>query len=190
MIHNSLEERGYNLASRVVDAKPWVPQHRQRTTHWLHRDVYGEQTFEFPDTPEEAPFPTLDAVLERSVAPDKYVLSEHLWTYLQDYARKHREKGNGFRYGLVDRGDTARTLSARYHKDGSEILVKTGGPTPRRLTPRECARLMGYPESFKIPVSDTQAYRQFGNSVVVPVIEHLAKALASQVRPRRAVKKT
>jgi DNA (cytosine-5)-methyltransferase 1 len=190
VIHNTLEDRGYNLAWRVVDAKPWVPQHRERTyIVGLHRDVYGEQTFDFPDTPEDSAYPTLDSVLEVDSVPDRYVLSDHLWNYLQEYARKHREKGNGFGYGLVGRDDTARTLSARYHKDGSEILIETGGPTPRRLTPRECARLMGYPEDFVIPVSDTQAYRQFGNSVVVPVIKHLAKALAAQVRLRRAPQK-
>ena len=118
--------------------------------------------------------------------PGKYGLTEHLWQYLQDYAGKHRERGNGFGYGLVGPEDTTRTLSARYHKDGSEILVRTDGPQPRRLTPRECARLMGYSDTFEIPVSDTQAYRQFGNSVVVPVISFLAQALAAQVNLRRS----
>jgi DNA (cytosine-5)-methyltransferase 1 len=106
---------------------------------------------------------------------DKYTLSNHLWQYLQNYAMKHQAAGNGFGFGLVTDSSTTRTLSARYHKDGSEILVDQG-PTknPRRLTPRECARLMGYPDDFKIVVSDTQAYRQFGNSVVVPVVERIA----------------
>jgi DNA (cytosine-5)-methyltransferase 1 len=186
VIHNSLEDRGYNLTWKVVDAKPWVPQHRERTyIIGLHRDVFGELAFEFPDTPDDAPYPTMDVVLEHEGVPDRYVLSEHLWTYLQGYAKKHRELGNGFGYGLVDRDSTSRTLSARYHKDGSEILVETGGPQPRRLTPRECARLMGYPETFEIPVSDTQAYRQFGNSVVVPVIKHLSSSLTAQVPLRR-----
>ena len=115
---------------------------------------------------------------------DKYTLSEKLWEYLQNYAAKHAKKGNGFGYGLVGPGDTARTLSARYYKDGSEILIKQrGSKRPRRLTPRECARLMGFDEPkskpFEIPVSDTQAYKQFGNAVVVPVV----KSIASYMQP-------
>jgi DNA (cytosine-5)-methyltransferase 1 len=105
----------------------------------------------------------------------KYTLTDRLWQYLQAYAEKHRAKGNGFGCSVVGRGDVARTLSARYYKDGSEILVSGGpGRNPRRLTPRECARLMGFPDTFRIPVSDTRAYKQFGNSVVVPVIRHAA----------------
>ena len=108
----------------------------------------------------------------------KYTLSEHLWTYLQNYAEKHRAKGNGFGFGLVGPTNVARTLSARYHKDGSEILVDQGKrKSPRRLTPRECARLMGFPDTFRIPVSDTRAYRQFGNSVVVDVMSHVARLM-------------
>ena len=119
--------------------------------------------------------------VEPGPVDDKYTLSPHLWGYLQDYARKHREAGNGFGFNKFGPEDRARTLSARYHKDGSEILIQTDKPQPRRLTPRECARLMGYPDLFVIPVSDTQAYRQFGNSVVVPVIRFLAAALVEQV---------
>ena len=119
--------------------------------------------------------------------PDKYTLTDHLWSYLQNYAKKHREAGNGFGFGLVTRNDTSRTLSARYHKDGSEILISQGkSKNPRRLTPRECARLMGYPDSFEIPVSDTQAYRQFGNSVVVPVISKIARKVVSTLEKERA----
>jgi len=117
---------------------------------------------------------------------DKYVLTPHLWTYLQNYAEKHRAKGNGFGFGLVGPEDVTRTLSARYYKDGSEILVRTAGDRPRRLTPRECARLMGFDAPgkppMKIPVSDTQAYRQFGNSVVVPVVTAVAKAVSDILR--------
>ena len=109
---------------------------------------------------------------------DKYVLSDHLWGYLQAYAEKHRLAGNGFGFGLVGKNDVARTLSARYHKDGSEILVSRGkNKNPRRLTPRECARLMGFPDSYKLVVSDTQAYRQFGNSVVMPVMREAARLM-------------
>jgi DNA (cytosine-5)-methyltransferase 1 len=118
---------------------------------------------------------------------DKYVLSDHLWSYLQEYAKKHREKGNGFGYGLFGPEDVARTLSARYYKDGSEILIKRQTGSPRRLTPRECARLMGFDEvgrrDFVIPVSDTQAYRQFGNAVVVPVISAVAQHIIPWLVP-------
>jgi DNA (cytosine-5)-methyltransferase 1 len=113
---------------------------------------------------------------------DKYTLSDKLWGYLQGYAAKHKAKGNGFGYGLVTPNDVARTLSSRYYKDGSEILVDRGkNRNPRRLTPRECARLMGYDNSFKIPVSDTQAYKQFGNSVAVPVFNAVAKQMLPHI---------
>ena len=112
---------------------------------------------------------------------DKYTLSDKLWTYLQEYAAKHKAAGNGFGYGIADPGGIARTLSARYYKDGSEILIEQEGKNPRRLTPRECARLQGFPDSFKIPVSDTQAYRQFGNSVVVPLMADVAKLVVAKM---------
>jgi DNA (cytosine-5)-methyltransferase 1 len=186
VIRESILARDYTLAHRVVDARAWVPQHRERTFMVaLHKKAFGGLKYEFPDSPADAPWPTLAAILEPGPVEDRYVLSAKLWDYLQDYALKHRAAGNGFGYGLVAGDDVARTLSARYHKDGSEILVRTDGPTPRRLTPRECARLMGYPDDFLIPVSDTQAYRQFGNSVVVPVIAHLATALVRQLARAR-----
>ena len=188
VIRDTLEDRGYNLSVEVVDAQAWVPQHRERTfIIGLHRDVYGEQHFAFPERPL-AVAPVLGSILETAVDP-KYTLTQHLWDYLQAYAEKHRAAGNGFGFGLVDATSVTRTLSARYHKDGSEILIRQEGTRPRRLTPRECARLMGYSDDFVIPVSDTQAYRQFGNSVVVPVIGWLARALTDQafpeVRPQR-----
>ncbi len=180
VIRGTLEALGYNFRHKVIDAQWWVPQHRERTFMiCLHRDVFGDEAFEFPDPPSDEPRLTLGQILEESPDP-KYSLSDHLWSYLQQYALKHRAAGNGFGYGLAGPDSVTRTLSARYHKDGSEILLRTDGPTPRRLTPRECARLMGYPDSFAIPVSDTQAYRQFGNSVVVPVVAFLAKHLADQ----------
>ena len=115
--------------------------------------------------------------------PEKYTLTDHLWKYLQDYAAKHRAAGNGFGFGLKNGNEIARTLSARYYKDGSEILISQGaGKNPRRLTPRECARLMGYPANFKIPVSDTQAYKQFGNSVVMPVVARIAKQVVETLQ--------
>ena len=161
---------GYQVYWRVIDAQSVVPQHRQRI--FLVGFKPG-RAFEFPEFPSEGP--TLASILESDV-PEKYTLTDHLWNYLQNYAKKHQEAGNGFGFGLVTGVDIARTLSARYHKDGSEILISQGPrKNPRRLTPRECAKLMGYPDGFQIPVSDTQAYRQFGNSVVVPVVERVAK---------------
>lgn len=156
----------------VLDAKSVVPQHRERVfiVGFLER-----RRLAAPELRERNP--KLREILEET--PDaKYTLTDHLWSYLQRYARKHKAAGNGFGYGLAELDGVSRTLSARYYKDGSEILVPQGRHgVPRRLTPRECARLMGFPERFKIPVSDTQAYKQFGNSVVVPV----ATAVARQV---------
>jgi len=166
-----IEDLGYTVYYKVIDARSVVPQHRERV--YL---VGFEQPnwFSFPDIPDRRP--KLCDILESNV-DGKYTLSDHLWEYLQQYAAKHKVLGNGFGYGLTDLEGVARTLSARYHKDGSEILVPQNGKNPRRLTPRECARLMGFPDSFRIPVSDTQAYRQFGNSVVVPVVRAIAERI-------------
>lgn len=170
------DELRYDVHYRVIDAQGLVPQHRERIyIVGFRRPV----NFTFPEIPRR-PLP-VSAILEKNV-PGKYTLSERLWEYLQEYARRHRAKGNGFGFGLVDLSKPARTLSARYYKDGSEILIPQEGRPPRRLTPRECARLMGFPETFIIPVSDTQAYRQFGNSVAVPVVEAIAKRIASCLR--------
>lgn len=177
-IRRRLDDLGYEVSDQIVDARHWVPQHRERIfIVGLHRSVHRGKRFEFP-TPH-GPKPLLGPSLETDV-PDRYYLSEHLWGYLQGYAEKHRRAGNGFGFGLVGPESVTRTLSARYHKDGSEILVRADGPAPRRLTPRECARLMGFPDEFEIPVSDTQAYRQFGNAVAVPVIDFLGKAIVEQ----------
>jgi DNA (cytosine-5)-methyltransferase 1 len=199
VILDELDRLGYQMTVGVVDARHWVPQHRERTfLVGLRRDAYGGQEFEFPTVDRGGPVPRLRDVLQ-PYWDQRYVLSPHLWAYLQTYRDKHRERGNGFGYGLFGGDDVARTLSARYHKDGSEILIDTGSTLPRRLTPLECAALMGFPSpqvdrdrpaattpvvepisSFVIPVSDTQAYRQFGNAVVVDVIEHLGRAIVSQ----------
>jgi DNA (cytosine-5)-methyltransferase 1 len=158
-----------------------LPEKGSRKLSEILHPEDGSETAESPFT--EGPLATINP---------KYILTDGLWRYLQGYAEKHRAKGNGFGFGLVDGDGVARTLSARYYKDGSEILISRGeGLNPRRLTPRECARLMGYPESFRITVSDTQAYKQFGNSVAVPMfsavakhmIPHLAQVLAT---PRAA----
>lgn len=175
VIHDTLTKKlGYHVYYKVIDAISLVPQHRERIFLVGFKEP---RYFEFPKFPKEGP--KLASILEKEV-PAKYTLTPKLWEYLQNYARKHQAAGNGFGFGLVDGTKTARTLSARYHKDGSEILIDQGpGRIPRRLTPRECARLMGYPPSHKIPVSDTQAYRQFGNSVVMPVVAKIAEEVVS-----------
>ena len=173
IIHETLTKHlKYTLYYKVIDARSVVPQHRERIFLVGFKE---KRTFEFPEFPLEGP--KLESILDTEV-PDKYTLTDHLWKYLQDYAAKHKAAGNGFGFGLFTGKDVARTLSARYYKDGSEILISQGPKkNPRRLTPRECSRLMGYPKDFKIPVSDMQAYKQFGNSVVVPVVERIAKAV-------------
>ncbi|MBP8083832.1 MAG: DNA (cytosine-5-)-methyltransferase [Spirochaetes bacterium] len=184
---------GYHIEYGIIDARNFVPQHRERVYIIGFKSDVG---FKFSNLIKNIPSqkPLLRDILHEFIRiPDlqytdikgmplaKYTLSNKLWQYLQNYAERHREKGNGFGFGLVDGKDVARTLSARYYKDGSEILVKQNSNNPRRLTPRECSRLMGFDDSkpFKIPVSDTQAYRQFGNSVVVPVV----KFIASELKP-------
>ena len=178
IIYNTLTDAlGYTVYHKIIDARTVVPQHRERIFLVGFKEC---RSFEFPTFPVEGP--KLESILDAEV-PEKYTLTDHLWKYLQDYAAKHKAAGNGFGFGLATGKDVARTLSARYYKDGSEILISQGQrKSPRRLTPRECARLMGYPPGFKIPVSDTQAYKQFGNSVVVPVIERIAKAVVSTLQ--------
>ena len=189
------EELGYHVFTKVIDGKCLVPQHRERIFIVGFKDPTD---FSWDDLalPPVAEGPRLSSILhpeDGTEVPEtpytdlqgrvskKYQLSQHLWDYLRAYADKHREAGNGFGFGLVGPEDTARTLSARYYKDGSEILVRTKKGPPRRLTPRECARLMGFDRpgrpNFKILVSDTQAYKQFGNSVIVPVVEAVAAVM-------------
>ena len=173
VIRDTLEDLGYHIHHRIIDGRYFVPQHRERIFIAGFRDPVD---FDWGSPPPVRP--RLGEILHSEAVPEKYVLSDKLWTYLQAYAEKHKAKGNGFGCSVFGPDDTARTLSARYYKDGSEILISRGdGNNPRRLTPRECARLMGYPDSFQIPVSDTRAYKQFGNSVVVPVINYAAGCL-------------
>ena len=176
------DELGYHVSTRVVDSSPWVPQKRERIFIAGFRDPAGFD-FDRLEIPGGSP-PALGTVLDAGVDP-KYTLSAHLWQYLQEYKRRHRAAGNGFGYSVFSRNDVTRTLSARYHKDGSEILVRQRGQRPRRLTPRECARLMGFDRpgetEFRIPVSDTQAYRQFGNAVVVPVVRAVARLMQPHI---------
>lgn len=181
VIEQSLDNLGYELFYKVLDARDWVPQHRERIVLiGFDRERYGAAArFDF-DLPRPEHAPCLADILQTDVDP-KYTLSDKLWAYLQAYAAKHRAAGNGFGYGIADPAGVSRTLSARYYKDGSEILIEQDGANPRRLTPRECARLQGFPDSYRIPVSDTQAYRQFGNSVAVPLMAEVARALVAEL---------
>jgi DNA (cytosine-5)-methyltransferase 1 len=180
IIKETLLDLGYSFHAKVLDGKHFVPQHRERTFMvGFDSEVFGyAEDFHFPEMPEKRVYELKDVIEER--VDKKYTLSDKLWNYLHDYAIKHREKGNGFGYGLFDaRTDNiTRTISARYYKDGAEVLIKQKDDNPRRLTPRECARLQGYPEHFIIDaVSENQAYRQFGNSVVVPLIESIGSKI-------------
>lgn len=181
-ILESLDELNYKIFYAVLDGQNYVPQHRERIVIvGFDKERYGNDiSFEFDITPIE-PKPVMRNILETEV-DSKYTLSDNLWTYLQEYAAKHKAAGNGFGYGIAPLDGVSRTISARYHKDGSEILIAQKGKNPRRLTPRECARLQGFPESFVIPVSDTQAYRQFGNSVVVPLMADVAELIVSKIK--------
>jgi DNA (cytosine-5)-methyltransferase 1 len=194
------DELGYEVHYRVVDGRHFTPQHRERIIIVGFR---GETSFCWDDLRLPEHGPRLGAILHRTDGSEpvlpwdhdrffdhavqcvqpKYTLTSNLWTYLQNYAAKHRAAGNGFGFGMAYPHSVTRTLSARYHKDGSEILVYQGESLrPRRLTPRECARLMGFPDTFRIPVSDTQAYRQFGNSVVMPVMQEVARIMLPHVQ--------
>lgn len=199
VIRRSLRELGYHIHFRVIDGAHFTPQHRERIIIVGFADESAARVFDFDAIPlqpkgrvvmgdilhrTDGSEPRIEADGDKyfnhdlRCVPAKYTLTDKLWAYLQNYARKHKEKGNGFGFGLVFPDSVSRTLSARYYKDGSEILVWQGeGMNPRRLTPRECARLMGFPDTFRIPVSDTRAYKQFGNSVVVDVMRHVARMM-------------
>ena len=182
VITESLDELDYEIFYQVLDGQNYVPQHRERILiAGFDRKRYGKNiSFSFDLTPVD-PKPIMRDILEKDV-DDKYTLSDKLWAYLQGYAEKHKAAGNGFGYGIADLDGISRTLSARYYKDGSEILIAQEGKNPRRLTPRECARLQGFSDTFQIPVSDTQAYRQFGNSVVVPLMSNVAMLITDKMK--------
>ena len=187
VIKETLEELNYSIHYQVMDGQTYVPQHRERIMIvGFDRNVFkGKEKFVFPE--QHPATRAVKEILDPNIE-DKYTLSDKLWTYLQNYAEKHKAKGNGFGYGLVDLNGITRTLSARYYKDGSEILIpQTGDRNPRRLSPRECARLMGYPDEYILSaVSDVQAYRQCGNSVVVPLITAVSEQITKIVcKPRR-----
>ena len=189
VIRKTLEDDlGYAIDWRIVSSRPWVPQKRERVFIAGFRKDVGFSFDDFDEMiPPEAEWPTLFSVLQSHNEVDaKYTLTPRLWEYLQAYRAKHEKAGNGFGFSLFGPGDVTRTLSARYHKDGSEILIPQKGTRPRRLTPTECARLMGFEygaREWEIPetISDTQAYRQFGNAVVVPVVEAIAKYMQPSI---------
>ncbi|MCB9205186.1 MAG: DNA (cytosine-5-)-methyltransferase [Flavobacteriales bacterium] len=180
VISKTLKRLGYNIHCKVLDGKHFVPQHRERILIiGFDRERYnGDEKFEFPELPSANH--QIKDILQENINP-KYTLSDGLWSYLQAYAAKHKAKGNGFGFGMTELDGISRTLSARYYKDGSEVLIPQKNQNPRKLTPRECARLQGFPDNFVIPVSDTQAYKQFGNSVVRPLMQFVGEALIEEL---------
>lgn len=185
VIRETLLDLGYSFHSKVLNGKCFVPQNRERTfIIGFDAEVFNyKECFEFPKLFESGK--RMKDILEKKVDP-KYTLSDHLWKYLQDYAIKHKEKGNGFGFGLVDSNGISRTMSARYYKDGSEILIKQKNKNPRRLSVREAARLQGYPDHFIVDaVSMNQGYKQFGNSVVVPLIESIGEKIVEVLETKR-----
>ena len=182
VIRETLEELNYSIHYQVMDGQTYVPQHRERImiVGFDRERYHGDEQFNFPEQHEAKR--AIGEILDPDIDP-KYTLSDKLWGYLQAYAEKHRAKGNGFGYGLVDLNGISRTLSARYYKDGSEILIPQGdGVNPRKLSPRECARLMGYPDTYRLDqVSDVQAYRQCGNSVIVPLITAVSERIIQTI---------
>jgi DNA (cytosine-5)-methyltransferase 1 len=189
------EELGYHIHTRIIDGQHFTPQHRERIVIVGFREPQ-EFSWDALQLPEKGSIRLRDILHrddgtepkqewdgnrffdhEKKQVNSKYILTDKLWAYLQAYKEKHTAKGNGFGFGLVGPDDIARTLSARYYKDGSEILIKRGRKNPRRLTPRECARLMGFPDDYRIPVSDTRAYKQFGNSVVMLAFAEVARIM-------------
>lgn len=187
VIRHTLEKKlNYKIDFRVISSEPWVPQKRERIfIAGFRKDV----AFSFDDfdrmIPDPSTWPKLGSILSSHNEIDaKYTLTPRLWDYLQAYRTKHEKAGNGFGYSLFGPMDVTRTLSARYYKDGSEVLIAQAGTRPRRLTPTECARLMGFEHGgrqWHIPVSDMQGYRQFGNAVVVPVVEAVARYMEPSI---------
>ena len=189
VIKETLTELGYSIHCKVLDGKHFVPQHRERIiiVGFKNSVFEGKEEFKFPDLPE--PSRAIREILE-PIVDDKYTLSDKLWNYLQEYAKKHKALGNGFGFGMTNLDGISRTMSARYYKDGAEILIPQEGKNPRRLTPRECARLQGFPDKFLIPVSDNQAYKQFGNSVVMPLIQAVGVNIVNEIIRINELKKS
>ena len=192
-ISKHLTDLNYWFETFLISSEFFVPQKRIYIIG-LNKDLFTEDEFKSIVNEINLAYkeqqslvkPKIKDILEKSVN-EKYTLSDKLWSFLQSHALKHKNKGNGFGFGLIDpeKDITSRTMTARYYKDGSEILIKQINKNPRKLTPREAARLMGYPESYKIVVSDTQAYKQFGNSVVVPVIKMFANIITNTLNKKK-----
>lgn len=185
VVKRTLEDLGYVVHNKVLNAKDFgVPQNRERIyIVAIRNNLRGADAYEFPTAPMTRT--RLGDILERNV-DEKYTISDKLWAGHQRRLKEHRAKGNGFGYSLfTEESSYTSTISARYYKDGSEILISQKGKNPRKVTPREAARLQGFPESFEIPVSDAQAYRQFGNSVAVPVVTAIAESLHRYLGPTK-----
>ena len=178
ILKKTLEDLGYNIFSSVLNAKDFgLPQNRERfyIIAFLDHDI----VFKFPNKTEKR---TRLGDILLSV-DNKYTISDKLWAGHRRRKAEHLKKGNGFGYKLFNENAIyTSTISARYGKDGSEILIHQDGQNPRKLSPREASRLQGFPNDFKIPVSDTQAYKQFGNSVPVPVISAISKEIKKSLR--------
>jgi DNA (cytosine-5)-methyltransferase 1 len=183
VILSTLEGLGYTVFHKILNARDFgLPQNRARI---YIIGFLNNVHFEFPEAPQKET--RLGDILETSVS-EKYTISDTLWSGHQRRKKEHRERGNGFGYSLFDKeSEYTSTISARYYKDGSEILIKQEGKNPRKLTPREAARLQGFPEDFIIPVSDAQAYKQFGNSVAVPVIKALAEKILATLQDKKTI---
>lgn len=184
VIKEHLVRAGYkNLHVKVLKARDFgLPQNRERIfiIGFLDESV----KFEFPEPTNE---PTRVGDILQKRVDEKYTISDRLWAGHQRRKKENKLKGKGFGYGIVDKNsEYTNTISARYYKDGSEILIAQKGKNPRKLTPREAARLQGFPETFKIPVSNNQAYRQFGNSVAVNVIEAIAKNIINSLNENQS----
>ena len=177
VVRATLEDLGYEVHSQVLNAKDFgLPQNRERIyIVGINRKRVNSLPFTFPRPSKRQT--SVGDILEEGV-PQKYTISDRLWAGHRRRLEDHRARGNGFGYSIFNAKSThTSTISARYYKDGSEILISQRNKNPRKITPREAARLQGFPESFRIPVSDAQAYRQFGNSVAVPVVRAIAQRM-------------
>lgn len=191
VIRESLDMLGYHVVFKVINAAAWVPQNRKRVfIVAFEKTLFSEEiahSFQFPD--DQGPPRKLEEILDKEAPDEKYMLTDNLWKYLQGHKESHLQRGNGFGFKLYDGSQTAGTLSARYYKDGAEILIKQKDwRNPRRLTPNEAAKLMGFNvaisqsagmrNGFPQVVSDMQAYKQFGNSVCPLIVHEIAVEIA------------
>ena len=187
-IINTLRDIGYSTSHKVIDAGGLVPQHRERIfiVGFFEKsgetDIFGEDNkdanFEFPSVQDNGM--RLKDILQSNV-DDKYTITDNLMKCFKRHKERHQNKGNGFGFQIANINEVSKTLTARYYKDGGSILIPQKGKNPRRLTPRECARLQGFPEDFMIAKSDSRAYKQLGNSVAVPLVTEIAKLIVKRL---------